>query len=101
VTTTWETLLAQCEQRLASAEALLVHSGAEHLAAAAAVAAFEPPAPAGPLPYELAERARACAARGDALAASLAEELTNVRERLRRLPRVPRAVRETSFDAHA
>jgi hypothetical protein len=95
VTVTWEDALTECEARLDAAESALDPR------TAVPVAPFGPPAVDGPLPAPLAERARACCERGEALASQLAGELDRIRAELRRLPRMPRAPREAHFDAQA
>ena len=95
MTVTWEHALSECEARLDAASAALERRTAGE------IPAFSPPAVDGPIPTELVERARACSDRGEALEATLAEELERVRQELRRLPRMPRAQSETRFNAQA
>ena len=95
MTVTWEHALTECETRLDAALAAL-EGGSP-----ADIAPFSPPEIDGPLPAPLADRARACCARGEELDARLANELERVRRELRRLPRMPRAQRDSRFDAQA
>jgi hypothetical protein len=95
VTVTWEDALADCESRLDTAAAAL------DLGKPVALAPFADPEIAGPLPAELAGRARACSERGLELEERLSGELERVRVELRRLPRMPRTQGEARFDAQA
>jgi len=95
MTLTWERTLADCEARLDAAAAALEQG------APTAIAPFSAPDVEGPIPAALADRARACFARGEALEERLALELGRLRAELRRLPRMPRAQGEARFDAQA
>jgi len=95
VTVPWEQALAECEARLdAVTDALAAGTPAP-------VAPFAEPPVDGPIPAHLADRARECEARGEDLQQRLEQELEEIRSELRRLPRMPRAQRETHFDAQA
>jgi hypothetical protein len=95
VTVTWEDALADCESRLDAATAAL------ELGKPVAIAPFSDAGISGPLPAELADRARACSERGLELEARFAVELERVRVELRRLPRMPRVPAGTRFEAQA
>jgi hypothetical protein len=95
MTVSWEQALEACEARLEAASIALDQG------APVAVAAFSAPAVDGPIPAALAERARACSSRSDALSERLADELERVRLELRRLPRMPSAHSEARFEAKA
>ncbi len=94
MTVTWEHVLSDCEARLDAA------SSALELGLPAEVTPFSATEVAEPIPAELADRARVCVARGEALEAPLVNELERVRSELRRLPRMPRAEREARFETH-
>jgi hypothetical protein len=95
VTVTWDRALADCEARLDAVAAALVHG------APASAAPFATPDVEGPIPAPLAARARAVAERGAELEERLTSELARLRSELRRLPRMPRAPRESRFDTQA
>ena len=95
MTASWEHALDDCDARLDAVTAALAAGTAP------AVDAFAEPAVDGPMPAHLADRARECATRGEALHARLSNELDAIRAELRRLPRMPRAQREAHFDAQA
>lgn len=95
MTITWEQALEECEARLDAA------SGALERGTPNEVALFCAPDVDGPIPPALLDRARACSVRSDALSAQLADELERIRKELRRLPRMPRAERETRLDVQA
>ena len=95
MTVAWEQAIAGIEANVDAAERALAAGTAPELAP------FTPPALAEPLPAELADRARACRDRNDALAARIGGELDRIRSELRRLPRVPRSTHEARFDAQA
>jgi hypothetical protein len=91
----WEVAIAECEGRVAAAAAALENGDP------AAVVPFAMPALDGAMPPALVDRARECAARGEALEAQLADELERIRRELRRLPRMPPTAPENRFDAQA
>lgn len=95
MTIAWERALGDFEARIAAAERAL--DAGEPVT----LDAFAEPPVEGPLPAPLLQRATACRDRGLALEERLAAELTRVRAELRRLPRVPRAGRETRFETRA
>jgi hypothetical protein len=90
-TTSWNDALDAIEERLQLARALLELTGD-----ASALAVFEPPDVATPLPENLAPRARALHAEGEELQRRMAEEAAKIREELKRLPRMPAAERQPS-----
>jgi hypothetical protein len=92
---TWARAIAECEDRLVAADSRLRNGEP------AVVEPFAAPAVEGTIPPALVERARACADRGEALLAQLAEEQERIRRELRRLPRMPPATPENRFDAQA
>jgi hypothetical protein len=91
----WEHAIAECEGRLLVADSALRNGDP------AAVEPFAVPAVEGEIPSGLVDRARACADRGEALQAHLADELERIRRELRRLPRMPPTPPENRFDAQA
>lgn len=95
MTISWEHALTECEARLDAASAAL------ECRTPGAIPAFVEPEVDGPIPEELADRARACAARSEELEAQLAGELDRIRGELRRLPRMPRAQSENRFEVQA
>jgi hypothetical protein len=95
MTVTWEQALTECEARLDAAATALAKG------TLASVVPFSPSEIDEPLPVALAERAQACATRGEELSERLAAELERIRLELRRLPRMPRAPRENRFEARA
>ncbi|MDQ1433299.1 MAG: hypothetical protein QOF59_115 [Actinomycetota bacterium] len=91
----WERAVAACERRLVVADSALRNGDP------AAVEPFAVPPVEGEIPSALVDRARACADRGEALQAQLADELERIRRELRRLPRMPPTPPENRFDAQA
>ena len=91
----WERAIAECEGRLVRAEAASKNGDP------AAVEPFGVPGVEGKIPSALVDRARACAARGTALQAQLADDMERIRRELRRLPRMPPVPPENRFDAQA
>jgi hypothetical protein len=91
----WELAIQDCERRVVAAEAALENGDP------AAVVPFAVPALDGEIPSALVDRARECAARGEALQAQLGDELERIRRELRRLPRMPPPPPENRFDAQA
>jgi hypothetical protein len=92
---TWEHALTECEARLDAASAALERR------IPGAIPEFSVPDVAGPIPDELADRARACATRSEELEGRLTDELDRIRAELRRLPRMPRAESENRFEVQA
>jgi hypothetical protein len=82
----WEHALAECEERLAAAEA-------------GSPPAFTHPVVTGPLPAELEPRARAIVEQGESLERRLASEQERIRLELRRLPRMPTPRNQSRFDS--
>ena len=95
MTVTWELALADCEARLELAAAALASGTPTE------ITPFSAPELEGPLPEALVERAQACSTRGEELSERLGGDLERIRMELRRLPRMPRAPRETHFEAKA
>jgi hypothetical protein len=92
----WEAALAECEARLDAAAAA---PGAR--AGEAEIAPFTAPEVDGPLPAPLVDRARRIVERAEVLEHRLTDEQGRIRAELRRLPRLPPAVHQTSFDKRA
>jgi hypothetical protein len=95
VTTSWTGVLDECAARLDAAASALERGEA------VAIAPFVPGLVPGPMPAELADRARALVERSAALERRLEAEQARLRDELRRLPRMPAAEREVHFEAKA
>jgi hypothetical protein len=95
VTITWEEALADCEARLDAAVAAL------EAGRPVVTDDFETPDVDQTLPAGLVDRARTVARLSEELESRLADELERIRLELRRLPRLPRAQRESRFDVQA
>lgn len=94
MTDTWERALADCEGRLDRAAATLTGGTSD-------VDPFSAPALPIPMPAALVDHARELVRQGEALEERLTGEQDRIRAELRRLPRMPRAARQSHFDTKA
>jgi hypothetical protein len=100
VTTSWTSVLDECDARLEAATAALDRGTLDH-GAGEPVTPFAGADVSEPLPSDLVERARALVDRSEVLEQRLRDEQDRLRSELRRLPRMPAAPREVHFEVKA